>query len=470
MLSECTSSQPVAKRISTRWAAVFATSAISLSLVGQAAFGEQIMRFGVSQTLRATDNIRLDPTSVGTTVSSDTALSFGMQNTTAISALSLDLSGVLRVVNDPVVGSESGFRDPGLDLAYRHEGANNRLDLIAGYERPDLAFNLPEIGSDSATVQDIYTGGGQREDIDLGLRVETGLSTVLGMIVDLNHLERNFINTTDPLLFDNQTQEASIRAIYRPLRATELNLTLSEHRYEAEDTNGSSRNTQRITVGFKHDFSETNSMRFSLGQSEVEETFDAQPGISTVTTGPVSEIEYQRDLTNGAVAVNLDSRLNSQGRTTTLEFGRQLALPTADLDVTLGWTLNDGADAQPVGRITYRQHFVRSSFDVDLWRRAQVSEELNQVTETTTLVMGYDLELSPLSSLSLDVSYSSEDISNTTMGRARSRIGAEYRRSLTEDWDINLGVDHQRFDQDTGRSADSQSVYFRLERSFEGFR
>lgn len=469
MFPERTSLRPASKLHAKRWAAVFATSALSLGLLSQAALSEQTMSFGVSQTLRSTDNTRLAPTSAGTTVASDTTLSFGLQNTTAISALSLDLSGVFRVVDDPVSGSDSRFRDPSLDLTYSRAGVNSRLDLTAGYDRPDLAFNLPDVGSDS-TVQDIFTGAGERENIDLGLRFETGLDAPFGVVVDLDHQERNFTDTTDPLLFDNQTQSASISTIYRLSRATEIDLTLSESRYEAEDTNGTNRTTQRATVGFKHDFSETDRLRFSIGQSEVEETFDALPGTTNITDGVVSEIEYQRDLPNGAVAVNLDSNLNSQGRSTTLEFGRQLTLPTGDLDVTVGFVTNDGSDAEPVGRIAYRQNFVRSSFDVELSRSASVSETLNQVTETTTLTMGYDMELSPLSSLSLDVSYSDVEVSGATTGRARSRITAEYRRSLTEDWDMNLGVEHQRFDPDAGSSANSQSVYFTLERSFEGFR
>jgi len=469
MPTKRTTLRPSSKLQAKRWAAVFATSAVSLSLVAPAAFGEQIMTFGVSQTLRSTENIRLDPTSAGTTVASDTTLSFGLQNTTAISALSLDLSGVARIVDDPISGSDSRLRDPRLDLAYSRNGVNSRFDLTAGYERPDLAFNLPDVGSDS-TVQDIFTGAGEREDIDLGLRFETGLDAPFGLVVDLDHQERNFTDTTDPVLFDNQTRSAEVTGIFRLNQATDLSLTLSESRYEAEDALGTNRTTQRATFGVNHEFSETDRLRFSIGQSEVEETFDALPGTSDITDGVVSEIEYQRDLPNGAIAVNLDSSLNSQGRTTTLEFGRQLDLPTGDLDVTLGWVVNDGADAQPVGRIAYRQEFTRSAFDLELSRSASVSETLNQVTETTTLVLGYNMELSPLSSVSLDMSYSDVDVSGATTGRTRSSIGAEYSRNLTQDWDMNLGIQHQRFDPDAGASGESNSVYFTLQRSFEGLR
>ncbi len=452
-----------------RWAAVFAASALSLSLVGQAALGEQRFTFGVSQSLRAIDNIRLEANSAGTTLASDTTLRFGLQNTTALSELTLDLSGVARMVDDPVSGSDTRMRDPKLDLAYSREGVSSRLDLTLGYDRPSLAFALPAVGSE-ITVQDIYTGGGERENINLGLRFETGMDAAVGLVLDLGHQERNYANTTDPLLFENQTQSAALSTVYRLTAATDLSLNLSESRYEAKDANGTHRSTRRATVGVSHDFSDSDRMRVSIGQSEVKETFDALPGTTNITDGVVSEIEYQRDLANGAVAINLDSSLNSQGRSTTLEFGRQLTLPTGDLDVTLGWVKSDGTEAQPIGRITYRQDFARSGFDIALSRGASVSETLNQVTETTTLAMGYDLELSPLSALSLDVSYSDVDVSGANTGRARSSITAEYSRDLTRDWGMNLGLRHQRFDPDAGSSARSNSVYFTLERSFEGFR
>lgn len=462
------------ERISTRptrkgWAAVFATSALTVSLAGQAAFGEQILTFGVSQTLRATDNIRLDATSAGTTVYSDTELSFGLENTTAISSLTLDLSGVARVVDDPVSGSDARLRDPSLDLAYRREGVSSRFDFTAGYDRPSLAFALPSSGSD-ITVQDIFTGGGERENIDLGLRFESGIDAPLGLVIDLDHQDRNYKNTTDPLLFDTQTQTAAVSAILRPNGVTDLRLDLSESRYEAADANGTNRTTQRATIGIDRELSRTDRVRFSIGQSKVVETFDALPGTTNTTDGIVSEFEYQRDLANGAVAVNLDSSLNSQGRSTTLEFGRQLDLPTGDLDVTFGWVKSDGAEAQPIGRLTYRQEFTRSTFDIELSRGASVSQTLGQITETTTLAVGYDLELSAISSLSLDASLSDVNVVGAATGRARSSISAEYSRDLTQDWDMNVGVQHQRYNPDSGSSAQSNSIYFTLERVFEGLR
>lgn len=450
------------------WAAVFAASTVTLGLVGEAA-GEQRLTFGISQTVRATDNIRLDASSAGTTLYSDTALSFGLQSTTAISSLSLDLSGVARVVDDPVSGSDARLRDPSLGLAYSRSGANSRLDLTAGYDRPSLAFVLPTSG-DGITVQDIYTGGGERENIDLGLRFETGVDAPFGVVLDLSHAERNYTGTTDVLLFDTETQSASVSALFRPNDVTELRLDLSESRYEAGDTAGTRRTTQRASLGIEHELSESDRLRASIGQTEVVETFVTLPGTTNITEGVTSSLEYQRDLANGAVAVNLDSSVNSNGRTTTLEFGRQLAMPTGDLDVTFGWVKSDGAEAQPIGRITYRQEFARSALDLQLSRGASVSQTLGQVTESTTLALGYDLDLSPLSSLSLDASLTDITVVGATTGRARSSLGIAYRRELTQDWDMNVGLQHQRFNPDAGSSAQSNSIYVTLDRVFEGLR
>lgn len=454
------------------WAASLGFWAVSLPAAGQEQPGDQLFSFGFSEKVGATDNIRLDNSSAGTTYYSDTALSFDFANEAGPHALEFTAEGVARLVNDPVIGTDFGFRDPKVGLSYALDGANSRLSLLANYSKPDLAF-LDPLKQGSTGAQDFYSGGGQREEYYAKAFFETGLQGPLGFVFDLNSRARRYNNTTDPLLFGNQTDTASVGLIFRFSQAIRGRLDASDSRYRADDTIETYRETRRFTFGLDYELSAISALSVDFGHSKVLETFGTLPGVENNLSGPVAAFSFRRQMPNGEVKAAVDTILTQNGRQNTLEIGRTFELPTGGFEFSIGVAEGDTFNPRPIGRIAYTTESLRSAFNVSLSRTASISDILSQATETTRFDLGYVLDLNDVSALSFNLYYA--DISlvgngTSSQGRERGSFYATYSHDVTEDWDLVLGYEYKYYNPDTGGAANSNGVFFSLQRDFEVFR
>ena len=454
------------------WAASFGFGTVSLPAVGQEQAGDQLFSFGLQEKVGATNNIRLDNTSAGTTYYSDTELSFGFANESGPHALEFFASGLFRMVDDPVIGTDSGFRDPNVDLSYLLDGVNSRLSLMASYSKPDLAF-LDPLQQGDINDQDFYSGGGQREDYYASLRFESGLQSPLGFVFDLNSQARRYDNTTDPLLFANQTDTAAIGLIFRFSPVASGRVDVSDSRYRAEDANDTNRETRDLTFGLDYEPSAISLLSVDFGHSKVLETFGALPGVENNLSGPIAAVSFQRQMPNGEVSATFDTILTQNGRQNTLEGGRIFELPTGVFEFSIGVAEGETFDARPIGSIAYSVETLRSAFNVGLSRTASISDTLSQATETTRLDLGYALDLNEVSALSFNLYYADISLvgnSATGQDRERGSFYATYNHNVTEDWDLVLGYEYKYYKPNTGGAANSNGVFFSLQRDFEVFR
>lgn len=434
--------------------------------------GDQIFDFGISQKFSSNDNIRLDNTSLGTTYSSDTKLSFGFSSHTQAQSLDFSMSGVARLVNDPLIGNDHGFRDPTLALVYSRENAGSRFVVVVDYARPDLAF-LDPLEQESISDQDFFRGGGTREDSHAGIFLETGLNSPLGFEFDLNSRRRSYSDTTDPLLFSNQTDSAAVAALFRFSPVTTGRLDLYEKRYFAEDTRRNKTKTNRFTFGLDHEFSQISRLNVNIGLSEVVETFNTFPVAENVTRGPVGDLLFTRLVPNGAATARLDTTISQRGRQNTLEFGRIYDLPVGGLEFSFGLTNGTSFDVRPIGRIDYTADLPTGSLSASLSRESNISDTLSQATETTRADLGYRFEVNDISSLSFDLYYADISlIGNNASGNNRERgsFNASYTRDITEDWDFQIGYSYRYFSSTNGGASNSNSVFFTLARDVKVFR
>lgn len=439
--------------------------------MGQEGPGDQKLSFGVSQKFSANDNIRLDGASVGTTYSSDTKLSFGFNSQTQSQTLALTLNGVLRLVDDPIIGTESGFRDPSMDLLYIRDSVNARLTLTANYKRPDLAF-LDPLRQGEINDQDLFRGGGTREEYLVGVLLETGLAAPLGFVFDVNSRGRRYSDTTDPLLFANHTDTAAVAALFQFSPVTRGRLDLSDETYTAKDTLRTNRSTRRFTFGLDHEFSSIASLSANIGHSEVVETFDTLPN-RTVTSGPIGSLALTRLTPNGSISASLNTSLSTVGRQTTLEIARIIELPVGGLEFSFGATTGNGFDPLPIGAISYTAELPTGSLTAGASRRVSVSDTLSRNETTTRIDFGYAFDITDVSSLSFDMYYADISLTGTGAGgpgRERASFYATYTRDITEDWDFKAGYEYRYFNSSTTSPARSNVLFLSLERDFEVFR
>ncbi|QFT94760.1 hypothetical protein FIU86_18050 [Roseovarius sp. THAF9] len=429
----------------------------------------RLITFGVSQTFYARDNLILAPSSAGTTYASDTRLSFGLDTETDIDSFSLSAESVLRLLDDPLVGREARLSDPRLNVRYERDNGNSQLALFANYSKLDLAFSDP-LSQSSLGVADFFRGRGTREEIVGGFRFETGVEAPLGFFVEADSRRLDYSDTTDPLLFENRTDRAQLGFIFRFSPVARATLSFEEERFEAEDIRDTERDTRDITLGLEYDTSPVSVFSLEVGHTEITERLLA-PVARSSTSGLVGGVGYTREMPNGELSIDASTILTQLGRQNEFEVGRRLELPTGSLDISLGVAQGDTFDPLPIGRIAYMTEWPRSRFDVALSRDVAISDIVSDATITTRMDAGYEVDLTALSSLSFDVAYADIAVDGPDpagVSQEQGSVYLTYRRNLTADWDMSLGLEHRFIDEGAplGRGT-SNGVFFSLERDFE---
>jgi hypothetical protein len=433
---------------------------------------EPRLRLGFSQGFDVRDNIRLDPESEGTTYSSNSRLSLGYDIESGANALRFSAETIGRVVNDPEVGNDSGFRDPRLDLSYTRSTANSAFEAFANYYRPDLAFSDP-LESDSIGEADFFRGGGTREEVTGGVRLETGIEGPLGFVVGVQTDRITYQDTDDPLLFANRTDSALMGVNLRLSPVLESRLDYSQDRFTSEDDRDTERDTRALRFGLDYDISPIAGVSVDLGHSDVNEVL-ADPDEETTTTGPVGGLRFRREFPNGELTADFDTVLSELGRQNEFEIGRSIAFPVGELEVSLGVAQGDTFDPLPIGSLAYVREWPRNRLSLGLSRTATIGDILSEATATTRFDLSYDVEINRVSGLSFDLFYADLSIIGTdTDGETRDRgsFYATYTRNVTEDWDMLIGYEFRYIDSsdDLGRGT-SNGVFFTLQRDFDLFR
>ena len=146
--------------------------------------------------------------------------------------------------------------------------------------------------------------------------------------------------------------------------------------------------------------------------------------------------------------------------------GRSLAYPLGIVSGRLGLTRGSNGETFINGGVNLTRALPNGNLNFDLARtvRSGSLEDTEQLS--TSLRVGYLRELTPLSSLSVDFNWAEVEQTDAGTDTTSASIEASYRRELTQDWGINVGV--RRLFQDDGVSAsrNSNEVFLNLRRSF----
>ena len=194
--------------------------------------GGTTLTFGIETSLRISDNYTLDVTSPGTSTILDTGLSFGYLNETAVDRLAFATDGVLRASDLPGAGGDVRFDDYSAALSYVREGADSRFSVEAAYTDANLDFLDPFEFIDDGIL---LSGSGRRAISSANLNFETGINGPLGFGIEFDHEALDYSDTTDPSLFDSQTDEIVLTARARISPVIEGRARLSQEDYSAED-------------------------------------------------------------------------------------------------------------------------------------------------------------------------------------------------------------------------------------------
>ncbi len=422
--------------------------------------GGTTLTFGVASSLSISDNYSLAIISPGTSTILDTALSFGYLTETATSRFAFDVEGVLRASDIPGVGSDLRFDDASAALGYSREWADSRLDIIADYNRVNLDF-LDPFSLTELSDTDLIDSSGTLESRNFDLKFETGLNAPIGFGFELGHSASEYTDTTDPGLFDSETNDIALTSRLRLSPVAEARVRLSQEDYTAQDVALTDRTTRALSFGVAYEISPVTTLDVSAGVEKIETT-----GVGT-DRGSFGTVSLTRALANGSAGVVLDRSFGIEGERTTLSANRSLDLPGGSLAVSLGVTRGELDGTEVIGSLDYDQTLARGALTASLSRSVGSDTSGNDIL-TTNAALGYSLELTPVSGLSLDFNFAEiENVgSGTTSNTNRSSLRAEYTRALTPDWDLSAGYQHQRLFTEGLGTANSNTIFLTLGRDF----
>lgn len=422
--------------------------------------GGTTLTFGIETSLSVSDNYNLATTAPGTSTILDTTLSFGYLSETANDRFAFDIDGVVRASDIPGVGGDVRFDDVNAALSYTREGANSRFSVTTGYNRVNLDF-LDPFELANLTDASLITGSGTRLSRTARLIFETGTSGPLGFGVELGTEAIGYSNTTDPGLFDSQTDDIALTSRLRLSPVAEGRVRLSQEEYGADDLANTDRTTRALSFGVAYELSAVTTLDVIIGTSKIDEA------ASGTSRGSFGTATLTRALANGTAGVILDRSFGIEGGRTTLSANRSMDLPSGTLAYSLGVTRGELGGTEVIGSVAYSQTLPRGTLTASLDRSVDSTDAGNDEL-TTTANLGYVMALSPLANLSLQLDYVAVDDagSGTVTGTNRSAFRAEYSRELTPDWDLSAGYEHQREATAGSGTAKSNTVFLTLGRDF----
>ncbi len=419
-------------------------------------------------SLRHDDNLRLTDPSLGSTTWWENTLALGIVNQTPDSTLTFDLSGLYRIANEPIIGTEADFSDPFSRLTYQRTRANSQLSLLAEYRERDLAFNrsLTDTNLDGIIdASDVIGTIGDQVNTRGNLDWQTGLNDPLGFRFVYNHRERSYTNTIDPNLFDNRADDYNATVLMQISPVFQGNVNVNYREFVADDTALTDRKTTVVSVGGTYNVSSITTFSANVGYSQVDDTQRAT-NTNNITEDYVWRFSWNKTLPDGTADVQFDQTFGVNGARINATFGRSYQRASGTFGYNIGFTRGPFDEVTPIGQIDYSYQLASSRIGATIQRRVGTSTQSVE-TRQTVAFLTYDYLINPLSGLSFSLNFIDQENegSGPANPRQRGTFNASYTRAITKDWAMNIGYQYEMDDQN-GFKASSNAVFLTLGRRF----
>jgi hypothetical protein len=417
-------------------------------------------RFG--QSLEFSDNPDFTADFSGTALRSRTELSFGLESETAAQRISIDVGAAWRYTlstsdNQP---TREGLTDPFIALEYERNSATSLLSLGASYRESDVGDLSLVLDPDTL---DLIVDDGTVERTTLSFGLDTGVGEPFGLSIDAFYARRNYFETTDPDLTDNEFFQFSGAARFQVTPTTGASLIA---RYSDDNDIGTSdyqRKTTRVGFGIDHELTPSQRIGFDLTSDVIDTT---ENGATTSEEGFSFAIDYGQDLPNGGFSVTASSVLENIGARNTISFSRDFDLPDGNLVFLAGVTNNDTSDLNPILGIEYSRELRDGEISARVEQRIDQARTSDDEFRNRLIEIGYSQQVNSVSGWQTSFGYAeSEDLSDGSLDR-QTNFGISYRRDLNREWDIVGGYRYRSLDSTDEANRDSNTFFLTIERDF----
>ncbi|WP_377194799.1 hypothetical protein [Ruegeria meonggei] len=419
-------------------------------------------------SLKHDNNLRLTDPSLGSTTWWENTLALSILRQASDSSLALDLSGLYRIANEPIIGTESSFSDPSAQLAYQRTRLNSQFGLQLEYREQDLAFNrsLTDTNLDGIiNSADVIGTIGDQINTRADLNWVVGLNAPLGFQFDYSHRERRYKDTIDPSLFENSSDDYTAAVLFRISPILLGNLTVDYRDFEADDSAQTDRQTTTVSAGGTYNISSVTTVSANVGYSQVDNT-ERATNTNDVTEDYVWNFGWNKTLPDGVVTAQIDQTFGVNGSRINATAGRSYQRANGTLSFDAGFTRGPFDEVTPIGQIDYSYQLPSSRIGATIQRRVGTSTDSLE-TRQTLAFLTYDYFINPVSGLSFSLDFIDQETegSGPSNPRQRGTFSASYSRVITRDWAMNVGYEYEKDDQN-GFTASSSSVFLTLGRRF----
>ncbi|MEX0340639.1 MAG: hypothetical protein AB3N11_16560 [Arenibacterium sp.] len=431
---------------------------------------------GVSQTFGTGDNLALGvPGSAtnpeqGTTSQSLTSFALNVDSITRNQRFNLQTGGALRFASLPAGSStDTGFVDPFLSLSYEREAANARFSFDGSFEESDISQGRPlwdftdedNIITPPADLSSLQ-GTGLRLASDVAVDLEIGLNSPIGFRFFANNTSVSYDDETAPDLndFDRTSVGASTFFRFNPVTTAVVDYSFTRFN---ETGVANDRDTETIEVGFDREFADQSQLSFRIGYTDGDANNVGRPDNASGLSG---SLNYSRPLTDGSLSARYAVTRDSTGEIDRLNFDRNFVLRGGSLGVSVGATSVYGSSPRFTGGINWSQQFQTSELSLQLNRQV-LPDENDDSRFTTSFAAQYTHTLSPYSAFVANFSYFVSDGSATTNEVDRGDVVLRYDYTLTDDWNLNAGINLSMRDEETVGRGESQEIFVGLSRRFD---
>lgn len=385
------------------------------------------LSFGLGLGIETQSNRTLSVGDPGASSEIGADLTFGVLTETRTQRLFFEAGGRLRTLDAPGANAEgNGFVRPSLRLDYDRTAASSRLQFRARLSETDvseietLEVDLIDLvlSSGTATRRTAFVEG----RIDWRLDRPFGFG-VLARVSDVAYRDGVATGIGGTGLNDNRRITFGVNARFDLTPAATLTSNLTFDTFEEDGTPG-----QRDTVSLNNTL-----------------TIDRPLGALTM-------------------AFNIDD--TEEGERLSASLGRSYELPWGTLSGRLGMTRGVAGDTFLTGGLNAAYPLPRGNLNFGLSRGVSSGNEEDTERVNTQVNFGYLQEVNPLSNIRLGVNWAEVEETSTGTRSSNATLSATYTRTLTRDWNMDLGYRHRYSDDSTVGSAQSDELFLNLRRTF----
>lgn len=385
------------------------------------------LSFGLGLGIETQSNRTLSVGDPGASSEIGADLTFGVLTETRNQRFFFEAGGRLRTLDAPGTNAEgNGFVRPSLRLDYDRSAASSRLQFRARLSETDvseietLELDLIDIvlSNGTATRRTAFVEG----RIDWRLDRPFGFG-VLARASDVAYRDGVATGIGGTNLNDNRRYTFGVNARFDLTRAATLTTSLNYDIFEEDGTPG-----QRETVSLNNTL-----------------TIDRPLGPLTISS-------------------SVDS--TEEGERVSASVGRRYELPWGVVTGSLGLTRGVAGDTFLTGAVNAAYPLPRGNLSFGLSRGVSSGNEEDTERVNSQVNFGYLQEIDALSNISFGANWAEVEETSTGTRSSNATLSATYTRTLTRDWNMDLGYRHRYSDDSTSGSAQSDELFLNLRRTF----